>query len=231
MKLAAVHIANSNSIETARRFYRPILELGPSAEHWAREFLRAWVMTGLPLSKNHDAYTRIWKDMIEYVRTLPDWQPGSPGCWCPAEILAAELVGIDESSAAVLGGVENRAVVEVMASTFDDWGSQWLIYASVAQFYANFLVTDAGEVLLTQGIHQLAAVSGSFPEDDWTRYELGVLFAGTLSTAWARIRPQIGSGGALREAFLKLLTVLCMRNVLQAVNLRSKVTQELGAPS
>lgn len=227
MKLAAVHIAHANSIETAREFYRPILDIGPVARHWVDEFLEAWIATGLPLSKDPAGFARIWKDMIEYVEPLPDWQPGNPRCWCPAEILAPDLVGIDEASVAVLGKATYRPVVEAMAPIFEAWGNRWLSYPSVAQWYANFLTTDSGEAVLAQGIRQLAKVADSFPDDGWNRYELGVLLAATLSTAWAKLRADIELGVELREAFLKLLAALCARNVAQALNLRAKVTEVL----
>jgi hypothetical protein len=227
MKLAAVHIAHANSMETARQYYRPILDIGPVARHWVDEFLEAWITTGMPLSKDPAGFVRIWKDMIEYVEPLPDWQPGSPGCWCPAEILAPDLAGIDEAAVAVLGKATYRSVVEAMAPTFEAWGNRWLSYPSVAQWYANFLTTDSGEAVLAQGIRQLAKVGDSFADDGWNRYELGTLLAATLSTAWEKIRTDIELDVALREAFLKLLAALCARNVAQALNLRTKVTEVL----
>jgi hypothetical protein len=56
-----------------------------------------------------------------------------------------------------------------MAATFEAWGSRWLSYASVAQWYANFLTAYSGEVLLAQGVRQLAKAIESFTEEGWTR--------------------------------------------------------------
>jgi hypothetical protein len=231
MTLAAVRIAHANSIETAREFYRPILNIGPVARYWVAKFLQAWIVSGLPLSKDRAGFVRIWQDMMAYVDPLPDWQPGSPGCWCPAEILAPELAGIDEAAVAVLGKATYRPVVEAMAPTFEAWGNRWLGYASVAQWYANFLTTESGEAVLAPGIRQLAKVTNSFTDDGWNRYELGVLLAAALSKAWANLRADIELDVALREAFLKLLAAVCARNVSQALNLRAMVTEVLTIPS
>jgi hypothetical protein len=231
MILTGAYIAQANSHEVAARFYRPILDQGPRARHWVDEFLGSWVANGLPSATDRQGYARIWKEMIDYVRPLPDWQPGKVGYWCPAEILAPHLVGIHEAQVSILGQAEYRPVVVAMAATFEDWGNRWLGYPSIAQWYANFLTTDSGEVLLAQGIRQLAAAMKSFDEDGWKRYDLGSLLTGTLSLAWTKLRKEIEVVADLREAFLEILTALCARQVPEALNLRNKVTDALGVSS
>ncbi len=231
MRLVAAYIAHTNSLEIAGRFYRPVLDLGPAARYWVDEFLGAWVTIGLPRSPDRPGYVQIWKEMIDYVRSLPSWQPGKVGYWCPAEILGPYLVGIHEAPVVVLGEGQYRPVVAAMATTFEDWGSRWLGYPSIAQWYANFLTTDSGEVLLAQGIRQMATAMNSFDEEGWKRYDLGTLLTETLSLAWTKLRKEIDSVARLREAFLKILAALCARQVPQALNLRNKVTEALSMSS
>lgn len=231
MKTAAVYVARTNSIEEARKFYRPILDLGPRARYWTDEFLEQWIVSGLPATTDLEGYVAKWKDMIQYADTLSDWQPGKIGYWCPAEILAPDLMGIDQTPTTVLGHAKYRTVVEAMADTLEDWGNRWLGYASVAQHYSNFLTTDSGEAILAQGVKQLAKAVDSFDEEGWRRYEMGIWLTTVLSVAWSKLRTAIESDPDLRTAFLKLLTVLSARPVQDALILREKVTDALQASS
>ena len=46
MGRAAEFIAHANSVETARGFYRPVLELGPAGKYWVEDFLQSWIGWG-----------------------------------------------------------------------------------------------------------------------------------------------------------------------------------------
>ena len=60
----------------ARQFYRPILDLGPAAKYWVRDFLQSWIMQGLQVSADLQGFALIWQDMVAYTETLPAWQSG-----------------------------------------------------------------------------------------------------------------------------------------------------------
>ena len=74
MARVAEFIASANSVEVARQFYRPIVELGPPGRYWVDDFLQAWVSYGLQLSTDLVAFAKIWEDMVRYTMTLPTWQ-------------------------------------------------------------------------------------------------------------------------------------------------------------
>ena len=77
MGRVAEFVARANSVETARRFYKPILELGPAGKYWVEDFLQSWIVQGLQVSKDQKGYAAIWQDMVAYAETLPAWQPGN----------------------------------------------------------------------------------------------------------------------------------------------------------
>jgi hypothetical protein len=64
-----------------------------------------------------------------------------------------------------------KSVVKEMTLTFKNWGDQWLKYATVATWFANFLSMESGRVLLPQGIQQLSQHISSFADSDWERGE------------------------------------------------------------
>lgn len=229
MKLTAEFIAQAKSLDIARLFYRPILNVGPAAIRWVEDFLEAWVTMGLPLSTDRAAYVRIWQDIVAYSSTLATLQPGKTGYSCPAESLAVDLVGMHETAAQVLGDTQFADVVTAMADTFAQWTKRWLIHASIVHWYSNFLTTESGRVILSQGIRQLAPVVDSFSKDDWDRYRLGAMVTAAVAACWKHLRVEIQANASLRDAFLRILTALCARQVPEALNLQRKVSEALAA--
>ncbi len=136
----AEFIALANSVETARGFYRPVLELGPAGKHWVEDFLQSWIALGLQVSPDLQGFARIWQDMVAYSETLPAWQPGNGNYWRRAESLAVDLMGLGEIGSPVLGDAKHQGLVASMVPTFERWGQRWLKYASVAAWFANFLL-------------------------------------------------------------------------------------------
>jgi len=225
----AEFVSRANSVETARHFYRPILDLGPAAKYWVRDFLQSWIAQGLQVSPDLAGFTLIWQDMAAYTETLPAWQPGETSYWSRAESLATELMGLSETGIALLGDTKYKNLISSMAVTFEQWGSRWFKYASASAWFAYFLRTDSGQLLLPQGIKQLASKVGSLPDDDWYRHDLGALFTEVLSLCWKHRQKDVEKDASLREAFLRLLTVLCARQIPEALHLRTRVSEILGA--
>lgn len=228
MARVAEFVARTNSVETARQFYRPILELGPAARYWVEDSLQSWISKGLQVSTDLEGFSRIWQDMLQYAETLPAWKPGEGNCWSRAEGLAAHLMGLSEDSIAVLGDPKYKGLVRSMAGAFERWCSRWLRYSSAASWFAYFLRTESGSVLLRQGLKQLAATVDSLPDRDWHRNDLGALFAEVLSLSWKHLQKEIERDADLRHAFLRLLAVLCARQIPEALHLRTRVSQVLG---
>jgi hypothetical protein len=228
MARIAEFIAQSNSIDTARAFYRPILGLGPSGKYWVADFLQAWVSSGLPVSPDLRGFAEIWQDMMAFAEALPAWQPGEGNYWGRAESLVVDLMGIGQIGSPVLGDAKYSDLVSSMRPAFEKWGHLWLKHASVAAWFANFLRTESGRVLLPQGIRQLAAVVGTLPDRDWYNHELGALFTDVLSACWKYLQKEVERDSGLRNAFLSILALLCARQVPEALHLRARVSQILG---
>jgi hypothetical protein len=167
--------------------------------------------------------------MAAYSETLPAWQTGEGNYWSRAESLAVDLMGLGEVGSRVLGNAKYQGLVISMVPTYEGWGQRWLKYASVAAWFANFLRTESGRVLLPLGVKRLAAVIDTLPDRDWYHHELGSLFTDVLSLCWKHLQGDVEKDDDLRKAFLSILAVLCARQIPEALHLRAKVAEVLGA--
>ena len=225
----AEFVSRQNSVEVARTFYRPIIELGPAARYWVDDFLQAWITRGLETSTDLVMFSRIWTEMVEYAMSLPAWQPNEGNYWARAESVIVDLMGLRDMQTNLLGQEKYRTVVSVMTPTFERWGSQWLKYGYVAAWFCRFLPTDSGQVLLSSGITLLAGRVSSFRDSDWHDYQLGPLLTEALATCWTVLRSEVEMQPALKQAFLRILTELCARHIAEALQLRDRVSQTLGS--
>jgi hypothetical protein len=230
MTRVAEFIVSVNSVEIARLFHRPIIELGPAGRYWVEDFLQTWVSVGLEMTADPSTFVNIWEDIVHYAMSLPAWQPDEDGYWAPAERLAVDLVGLHEMAASVLGQAKYQTVVEAMAPVFEEWASCWLKHASAAAWFAHFLTTESGRVLLSLGIKQLAGAVGQFRDRDWEHHDLGALLSEALAAGWKYLPNDIEAQSDLRKAFLGILTHLCARQIPEALHLRNKVS-EVFTPS
>ncbi len=228
MARVAEFVVKANSVEVARSFYRPIMELGPAGRYWVEDFLQTWVSVGLEMSADLPTFVKIWEDMVRYAMTLPAWQPSASGRWSRAESLAVDLVGLHDTAASILGQAKYQGVVSAMAPIFEHWASRWLKHASATAWFAHFLPSESGQVLLSMGIKQLAGVVGGFEERDWHDQGLGGQFTDALAACWKYLPNEVESQPDLRKAFLGILTELCARQVPEALHLRNKVSETLG---
>ena len=215
------------SPETARNYYRPILELGPAARYWVEDFLQAWVTRGLIVSPNRAAFSVLWTDMVDYGLSLPVWQPRQGFSWSPAEPLVVDLMGLRDVQTEVLGQSAYTPIVVAMRPMFERWAKDWLGFVSVAARFCKFLVTESGRTLLPWALTQLADRISSYDEGEWQRHQFSDFLTDVLAASWKFLANEIQNQTALHEAFLRILTSLCAKQHPAALQLRSKVSEIL----
>jgi hypothetical protein len=222
-------VSQKNSVELARKFYRPIIELGPAARYWVEDFLQAWITRGLEISTDLATFSGIWADIVGYAMSLPAWQPNEGNYWSRAESIVVDLMGLRDMQTLVLGQAKYRTVITAMGPTFQQWAGQWLKYGYVAAWFCRFLPTESGQLLLASGITLLADRVSSFRDNDWHDYSLGPLLTDALAACWRTLRNEVESQPSLREAFLRILTELCARQIPEALHLRNRVSGAAGS--
>ena len=75
LDLTAGLIPQLASIEEARSFWQPIMDIGPGARYWMEDFFRHWFMSGRQASQTLDVFAGHWREMITYSLDCPAWNP------------------------------------------------------------------------------------------------------------------------------------------------------------
>ena len=84
-----------------------------------------------------------------------------------AESVVVDLMGLREAQTTVLGRAKYSGLVTAMTPTYERWANEWLKFGSVATWFARFLATESGQVLLERGTKQVAVVVPSIQRRDW----------------------------------------------------------------
>jgi hypothetical protein len=133
-------------------------------------------------------------------------------------------MGLSEGGIQVIGPANYKDLVASMADSFERWGNRWLKFGFPAGWFAYFLRTESGQVLLPQCVKQLASAVDSIPDRDWHHNDLGALFTEVLSLCWKHCQKEVENDADLRTVFLHILAALCARQIPEALHLRSKVS-------
>jgi hypothetical protein len=224
LDLAAELLATVTLQDQARAIYEPVLRRGPAAHYWTRDFLESCFTSALPRMADHALFAEIWRGMVDYTFSLPAWVGRRPGIWFHAESLSVDLMGLRTEAVKVFGRKEYADLARTLAPTFKRWGDQWLKYARVAAWFANYLSTESGGALLLPGIQQLSEVVGSFSESDWEEGGLALSLTSALAAGWRHASSEITADAALRKAFLRILMELCSRSVAEAIHLGDRIS-------
>jgi hypothetical protein len=137
-------------------------------------------------------------------------------------------MGLRERARKVLGDAKSAELIQEMSSVYERWASVWLRFSSPASWFAYFLITESGTSLIPMGIKQFARVADSLEERAWQEHGLADMLAEVLSRAWKHFSKEIELQIELRSAFLQLLTILCARQVPEALHLRTRVAGVLS---
>ena len=225
LRTTAAVVAQLETESEARRFWQPIVDLGPGAHYWIESFFQEWLVTGSRFAPSLDHFARRWGEMIAYALEAPNVTGGWPqSFWlddCFIEIMGLGL------AINIAGAEEFRPVVQVLTPLYERWADKWL---SQARFGVQVRLlpkptwrscsAPSGVAWLGRGVQTVHAGD----EDD-----LGEALTGALRACWRSCRMEIAGDEPLRKEFLCLLNLLCNHLNADALSLRAEVTQSLSA--
>ena len=224
LDLTAGLIPQLASIEEARSFWQPIMDIGPGARYWMEDFFRHWFMSGRQASQTLDVFAEHWSEMIAYSLDCPAWTPQGSYKSHLLEECSIEIMGFG-FAVGITSAEEFSPVISSLAPLFQRWAERWLDRPRPAWQFAYFLSRPAGRALLPSGIIWLNRAVQNYSEYDWRERDLDEALAGALQACWKHANTEVASNTDLRSNFLQLLNTLCGRLSADALALRTHVTQ------
>jgi hypothetical protein len=218
--LVARTLPHMTTAEKPESLWKPIVDLGLAAHYWVEHFFWEWFTDGVEVASPKE-FVAIWSEMIEYALAHTQWDPERD--MFHLEDMVRELLGLhfgvlslgkDEQFAEHLGS---------MVGIFERCAHRWFRMPRVARDFASLVVQPAGRLLLVPSIRWLSDAVGSYKDRDWRWDDLEDQLVHVLRLCWERHSETVRSDQQLRDAFLKLLTLLTSRGGHAATALRDRV--------
>ena len=206
-------------------FWAPILDLGSRAHYWVESFLGYWFLEGQRLAGSATAFVRCWRPMIEHALSSPEWDRNSGRSTFRVAEMWLELMGLSSNG---ISGEEFAGPLGGLLPLYERWAHQWLALPRAATSFAAFLSQPAARRLLLPGIRWLSAGVSSFEEYDWHHFDGKSACVTALRTCWERHRNALQTDAELRNAFLRLLTLLVRRQEPAALELHDVVARAIN---
>ena len=207
-----------NEPEIERTLWEPILRLGRPGHYWVENFLQEWFLVGTRATQQHESFLRIWRDMVVYAETHPNWD-----MWCSMmgwELTAIQFIWNEESA---------QSLVELMLPDYERWARQHLHGFQNIECFCHFLETPAADSIRGQGIQWLA---DSLPPDgfcDDSSQSIENSLVRLLEQYYAQQGHLHKLDVKLRDSFLRILRTLVERQNKRAMALQEAILTVSGS--
>jgi hypothetical protein len=222
LKRVASLVAEMRADEHSERLWKPVLDLGTKGHYWVEDFLRSWFEGNRQNGGVRSGFTRMWRDVIDYARTSPAWNPGDYHVeenWRALMGLDWLLINFDYWNA------EKRNVVAAMAEAFEQWAEDRLHLSSNAVCFTAFLKQPAAEPLVLAGLPWLTSAAEKCGDDFWAQDRMPERLVALLDTCARMHMRDINQEPGSLSAFRFLLKGLVERRVPSAMALQESLTQ------
>jgi hypothetical protein len=218
LKRVAAVVLQVSPIDAAT-FWRPILDLPISAQHWIEEFVRSFLLHGLGPDVTPTTFAARWKDMVTYAIESPVWNERDG--WWRRDELWCKLMGLD-SLLKRLWRKELTALVTTMRPEFEAWRKKCLARPHCAREFVYFLTAPAALEMLPQGLVWLNEASTS--RQFWREHGMESGVSESLEVAWRTARAPLQASPVAFSAFRSLLKALADRQNPLALELQTRLT-------
>ena len=211
------------SLEEARPFWQPIMDLGPGAHYWVEDFCHSWLLTGRQFAATLEAFGIHWRELILYSLHSAQWT-GEMSRSYRLEDCSIQVIGLG-LMLDIIAAEEFTPVIRTLAPEFEQWAKQWLSHSRPASRFAYFLSCPAGHALLPSGIVWLNRGVQNFSKHGWKERDLPDALVGALRACWRNNCNSVISNADIQDHFLQLLNTLCTRLNSEALALRTEISQ------
>jgi hypothetical protein len=218
-------IPQLRSEEKPEEYWQPILDFGAAANYWINSFLSAWFLKGSKVASSPRLFASHWSKMIQYALKSPLWRNNySVPCYNRLEDLYIQLMGLKDG-AEILGHHDFSEIISDLIPLYEQWASEWLNKASVANFFARFILKPSASQMMISGLEWLAKGVKQITPDQWRYYSLSDNLISVLCACWKKYRHEVETEPDIKKAFLDILNLLISKGNEDALVLLDQIVQ------
>ena len=227
MERTAAVVASLTDVDSGRRLWQPIIELGASAEDWVSWFARDWTRYALfPGAEAHVISS--WMAMIDEALASPRWEGAGGVTYLSHETgkLWRALLGFTRATADVWSA-DLRPWVRELESRFAAWAEEHLYNVDNVRIFAHVLALPAAADIVLPGLVWLHDAAVRASDRFWGRagqegYAHDTVL-NLLAHVWEYARDSLRQHEAAFTAFRGLLESLVSRQYPPALELADLV--------
>jgi len=222
-------MAQMEAGEKPKRFWEPILDLGPPAHYWVETFLQNWTISGPDAAESPAAFVERWRPMIKHCLASPAWSPEGRAAF-RLNKMYIELMGLGLGSERI-GRDEFADPMRSVIDLYERWAAAWLKDGYAMRHFTAFLTKPGAKPLVCPAVHWIRDAVVQYTDYNWRGFRSGEVessIAEALWICWSQHRDAVQNDSALRNAFLELLKILASRLCRSAMELRDEVLRSLA---
>jgi hypothetical protein len=221
MENAASLVLTADSPSQAEEFWKPILNLGPTASNWVFRFLKSWTYYGL-VQTDQEQVVDTWCDMISYGLDHPRWNFQRDRVRFDREKIWRALFGFKYLEPEIWSS-DLCSFAQTLQPYLQSWAESHLRSSRNARKFATFLKMPAAEPVIMDGIIWIADAAESEGERFWED-DTDDRVASLLVHSWEEAEDRLRSKAEAFSAFNKLLAKLTSRRMPVALELADRIS-------
>lgn len=207
--------------ENAKRYWEPILALGPRAEHWVERFLSHWFMDRRK-SENIDDFIYHWKSMLSYCFSTKIWSNQKHFSYHSPKLLS-NLLGF-ASFGGSLWEEDDGGIIHAMQEYFINAIPHIFRDSTSAARMIAWLSTKSAYHIRVEVLESISLSVNEQRDHWWQEDRLPTALARYLTTLWDEHRRDLQSSDSIRKAFEGLLHRVASLHEPLALELEIRIT-------
>jgi hypothetical protein len=208
--------------ENSERFWLPILDLGPNADHWIERFLYYWFLKAKSIA-SLSQFTMHWRLMIEFCLSSEKWvNPNVPLAYHQSS-LWLRLIGISS----VVGDFwveDDQDTIKAMESCFVEIAPRVLRNRDNSRKLVSWLTKSSSKPIHLKMLIPLGEAAAKASDYWWDDRRLITTISSYLNILWNESSKEIMTDKILKKNFETLLHSVSTRNEPQALELQKRIS-------
>jgi hypothetical protein len=221
LKRLVIVISQMRLDDGPERYWQPILNLGPRAEHWVEAFVDSWFMNAKNAT-DRNRFVQYWQQMLDFCLSAQSWNTFDSPFSHHLPELWLSLLGLPRFITS-LWAEKDKETIAAVQGYFVRIAPCVLESAYTAARLISWLSEPAAEPVRLQMLEPLCSTTREASEYWWKERYVTSAVARYLNVIWDKHRRDLTSDAALKRQFQELLHAAAARHEPLALELQSRI--------